>query len=498
MKNLLEKIKKLAKLLNPSPKIGGLEISDSILRYVEYGRGRALKQASLRLPAGIIKNGQVVHKQNLIAALSQLRRQIGGREDLNIIVSISAVNVYTQIFNLPAVVKSKLSEAAELNLKMISPIDIQSAYYDWQLVGEDDVSGGRLDLIGVFVSADIIDGLAECFDEAGFVAVAIEPAPISLARAIDFSKQWDMIKPHLVFSISGDGLDFFILKNGNLYFNYFVPWSGGDSDLATVKKIVSAELKRILNFYTSRWGEVVKDLILVSVVANKELVSAIENEFELKARGLSLEKYGQLSPDWAVALGTSLRALIPRFKDVTVSLAKIGTEEKFSRNHLLSFINFWRNGVVAVLVVMLLAFGVFDFILARSLTGINEELAGLPVNFSKDEVMQLEGEAKEFNVLVEKAAAADEASEPWSPMFYLLRNLAGGEIVIEQIQIQQGLLSVTMSGSGDSERAVVAFKERVAKQNGIKDVILPLTDIKIDPLGRAEFTLRFKLEKWPL
>lgn len=508
-KNLKLKIKNWVKFLNPSPKIGSLYITDSTIRYLIFdlqtGGGKPKRQASLRLPAGIIKNGQVKDKAKLTVALTNLHKQISRfKTPLNVIISISAANVYTQTFNLPLLAEGKVDEAARLNLQMISPIDIRSAYYDWQIIGEGDERGDRLNFMGAFVISRVIDDLVESLDNARFVPVAIESVPMSLTRTISYLAPKGLGKPYLAFNLSSDGLDFFILKNGSLYFNQFISWTalqakggGAEVNIAVIKDVVNTEIRRILNFYTSKWGGIIEDLVLISVIANKELVADIKKNFQLDVHEVSLAKYPDLSASWAAVLGAALRGLVSRDKDNFISLSSVGTEEKFQQSRVLSFMLFWRNVIIASLIGLFLIYSIFDFSLARSLASLRGKLAEAPVGLKTDEIEQLEREAQEFNSLVDKTFIAQNQSVRWSMFFRILKSLAGRNILLTQIQLRQDNLTVSVRGSANSERSVINFKNILVKEENFEDVSLPLTSIRIDLDGRASFAVTFKLKKWP-
>ena len=504
------KIKNWVKFLNPPPKIGSLDITDLTIRYLIFdlavGGGKPKKQASLRLPAGIIKNGQVKDKVKLTAALTTLHKQIGRfKTPLNVIVSISAANVYTQTFNLSLLAEGSVDEAARLNLQMISPIDIRSAYYDWQVIGEGDKRGDRMNFMGAFVISRVIDDLVESLDNARFIPVAIESSPMSLTRTISYLAPKGLSKPYLAFNLSNDGLDFFILKNGSLYFNQFISWAtlqakggGAEVNIAVIKDVVTTEIRRIVNFYTSKWGGIIEDLVLMSVVANKELVADIKKNFKLDVHEVSLAKYPDLSVSWAVALGAALRGLVSRDKDNFISLSSVGTEEKFQQSRILSFMLFWRNITIASLVGLFLIYGIFDFSLARSLAGLKGKLAEAPVGLKKDEIEQLEQEAKEFNSLVDKTFLAKNQSVKWSTFFRIIKSLAGRNILLTQVQLRSDNLTVSVRGSANNERSVISFKNILIKEENFENISLPLTSIRIYPDCRASFAVTFKLKKWPL
>ena len=499
-----KKLKRWARFLNPPPKISGLEITDSKLRYVTMTDGR-VKHLSYRLPAGVVEGGRIKDKNKLTSALIEFHKQITRpRKLINVVVSISASNIYTQVFNLPYVAKNKLAEAAQLNLQMISPIDIRTAYYDWEMVGETEGKQTKMELIGAFVNAQVVNDLMASLDKAGFVVVAVESVPLSLARIMRELSDKDISQPHLMFSLSMDGLDFFVLRNGKLYFNYFVSWKtlqaegGGQLSVVAVKKLVVGELRRILNFYTSRWGGVIEDLLVVSSVSNKEVLTAIEENFDLKIQKLMLPTYPQLSAAWLVALGAALRGQMARSKDIFISLAKVGTEQRFEQSRIISFTAFWRNIVITVLASILVIFGIFDLLVAGSLGRAEQQLGVVPEGLEIGEIEQLEVQAREFNTLVGKIELAKNQSPKWIPFLNILRNLAGNQIMLTQIQFSTDNKAISISGRANSERSVINFKNTLIRQENFKDVSLPLTNIKVDNDSRATFSVGFKLKQWPL
>ena len=199
-----------------------------------------------------------------------------------------------------------------------------------------------------------------------------------------------------------------------------------------------------------------------------------------------------------MALGAALRGQIVRSKDIFISLAKVGTEEKFEQSRIISFASFWRNIIVTVLVSILVIFGVFDLLVAGSLNSIEKQLKVAPEGLEIGEIEQLENQAKEFNILVDKVELAKNQSPRWIPFFGILRNLAGNQIMLMQIRFATDDQLILVSGRAGSERAVINFKNTLVRQDNFEDVSLPLTNIKVDNSGRATFSVSFKLKKWPL
>ena len=68
-------LSKLLSLLRAKTKIGGLEISDTDLRFV-YFKNNSLETIGLRLPSGMIEDGDIKNYDMLIEALRKLHEMI--------------------------------------------------------------------------------------------------------------------------------------------------------------------------------------------------------------------------------------------------------------------------------------------------------------------------------------------------------------------------------------------------------------------------------------
>ncbi|NCQ02589.1 hypothetical protein GW816_00820, partial [Candidatus Wolfebacteria bacterium] len=82
------KIKRILNILNPQPGIGGLEISDSALKFVLIKENK-LTFTSLNLPAGTLEEGKIKNKENFKAALSKLHSQITFRTKKKIYIIVN-------------------------------------------------------------------------------------------------------------------------------------------------------------------------------------------------------------------------------------------------------------------------------------------------------------------------------------------------------------------------------------------------------------------------
>lgn len=487
----------LKKIINPAPNIGGLEITDFALRFLRIENNK-IQQTSLPLPPGIVSGGKIIDKQKLAAALRRLRDQIDSpKKKTHIVLVIPAVNVYSQSFTMPIVSEKHLKKTAELNLQMVSPIEIQSAYYGYKLIGETRY--GQLEAVSAFAAAEIVDSFLVVLKQAGFEAAAVEFPSLSLARLVkEYGTGFNPDTPYLMINISNDGPDLMIFKNGHIHFNYFVSSLSMHNEIGGrtltndhFHDFFSFQVRQILNFYTNRSGLPIQEAIVVNSPIAQELISALRENFSLNVKLLTIGKYNQVAPEWYSVLGAALRGLIPRAKDTFITLTAVGVQEGYNRQIALNFVRMWRNIVIVVLGFMLLVFSaatVFLNLVSASAKKDLENRSLVPLS----EVQNLHESSQKFNLLVDSALLAQSASDPWSPILEKIKSLGGQAIMVERLFIDPSM-AVLLTGRAANDSSVLAFKKAVEKEPNFKEIVLPLANIKSNADGSVSFNLQFKI-----
>lgn len=487
--------------LNPAPMIGGLEVSDLALRFLRFENDK-LKQASVQLPPGVIVDGKILEREKLIAALKVLHSQIEKpKKIVHAVVVMPASNVYTQSFSMPMVAEKNIRETAILNMQMVSPIDSKSAYSDYQVIGE--TKPGQIEALGAFVSAREVDEMVVALQEAHFDVIAVEFIGMSLMRLVkNYSAGMKADAPYLIAHLSGDGPDIMIVKNGHLYFNYFHSWTaiqteigGRKMEAKDVQDFLATHIRQVLNFYTGRWGGAIKDIVLVQNPIAREIKATIQQSFGIESQLLTIGKYNQLSPLWYAALGAALRGLTPRSKDNDLTLTATGVDVGYYRESALNFIRSWRGIILLALGFVASVLLVGDLFLIQTNSSVAESLkSGTLVPLA--DIQALQADVTKFNTNVAYALKAQDLSDPWSPLYDKIlaniRGLSGQNVRIERLYIDQSL-SALMIGKASNDSAVINFKNAMAKEPNFADVILPLSNIKVNSDGTVSFTLQFKI-----
>ena len=488
--------KKIVKFLNPIPDIGGLEISDTAIRFIDLTHGKILR-AAVNLSPGVITGGEVKNRSALVAALKNLRRDLGIPEKsiLNVIVTAASPRIYTQIFSVPLGIRdSNLNEAIKLNLEMISPFDIREAYYDAQPLKE--TPSGQASFLGAFASAPLVDQFVAALEEADSNVIAFEFPAFSLGRLIKQLSEVDFFGSHILTDVSAEGLHFLILVKGELYFSHFLSWREVQSSrpsiaLEDMMDVVIREIKRLVSFYNNRINRPLDTIVLSSPKPIPELESMIRNNFPFKFQIPSLDAFPELSSAWFPALGAALRALVPRSEDTFISLMAVGTEERYFQNRAVHFISSWRNIGVAVFGFLLVVFWGMNMVLAQSEKSAAKELSN---NLSKpdfQEVDQLQKQAQEFNRLVASALFLKSAISPLSPLMNRLNILSGQSVSLERVYLDPNK-KITINGKTASEAEAINFKNRLLKDSNLDKVVLPLSSFQPGPNNTVLFSVNFE------
>ena len=213
-------IKKWMDRLSPEPRVAGLAIGTDEIRYV-YAGEKGEEKYSIRLAEGTIDQGGVVKPDELQKALEALHDMVLPKKKegmIKVVASLPPGAAYTQSLKIPYVGKSQLEESVRLNLEIVTPIRAEDALMGWQKIKEFD---NEIEILGAFMEKAKMESVRTPLEHAKFYPVAFEFPALSIMRMIKIKEKQGICA---LAYISNDGMNFFITKEGALYFDYFISW----------------------------------------------------------------------------------------------------------------------------------------------------------------------------------------------------------------------------------------------------------------------------------
>ncbi|MCL5006665.1 MAG: hypothetical protein M1153_00750 [Patescibacteria group bacterium] len=494
MDKLKKFFRKIENFLVPSPAVGGLVIEDFALRYLELvpsPRGwQPKKEAILRLPGGIVEQGRVKDRNNLVAALWELRRQISaGQEVLNVVLSLSSTSIYVQAFDVPAFARDGLSEAANLNLRMISPIDFDQAYSSWQRIENGIGGNGRVKFLGAFVQKTIIDEMADVLSQANFGIATVEFSSLSLTRCLRQSGLLSLSEPQIIISATSSGANMMITENGSLYFNYFFPWplSDGVLILDNVIQEIGVGLQQMINFYAGRSTTRIQSVFLITSQMGEDIVQEINKAHpELTVRLVPSAKANSL-------LGAAERGLVRKEEDREIDLSGPSGFELFREHRILQFAIAWRNILISVTGFILLLF-------IGSVLFLNQLSAGTVANTFANPadvasaLSNLQSQAASFNNLVAANKEARSSVHQYSPLLAKISVLANSlSIQLQRVSFDGLGQAGVISGTAPSQASTLSFRDGLTATGNMTAINLPFSSIVPISGSQVSFTVNFVL-----
>jgi len=499
---------KLKKYLIPQENILGLEINDKVVKIFGFdGDTSSVRYSGIvQIAPGVIKNGFLEKPGDLLNALNVLKNNTfkGKKFIPYVIISLPANNFYTNILTIPknSVSEGNVAEAIQLNTRMLSPIPLEKAYFDWEFIKEKETEDSASVFVGVGDKVNI-DKYLGVLEEVGFKVIAVEKPAFGLLRFIQ--EYTNNKEPYLLIDIDRDGIDLILADENELLFYDFDSWQdvmGYDLQkfLTTVEfeNYLITKIAPIISFYQTRYGGILKDFYLFSVITNLKghAMNFIQTRFMMKAMMLNATSPNfvkNVAEEWYSVIGTAKRGLIPRGEDTIVSFMGTGTETEYIRTKTVRYLSTWTKISATVLLSLsLLYFGlegsIFKAIKSKVLAQTQISTNVKDLNLKRT---SLEKKADEFNFYVTGMSQAVLHERNWAHHFKTFFDEAKDHNVnILKIFISEPSNNVTLQAACSSRSIVNEFKDSLESTGMFVNITAPLESITEDN-GTFYFSLKF-------
>lgn len=491
-------INQLLKFLRIKGISGGLEISDTALRFSTQS-GNSWLFFSEKIAPGVMVDGRIMNPASFKEALERLRDQIIGKRKRDVqiqtIVSLVSAHAHMQTFSLPMLEGDELEKAIELNLQIGSPVGKEYSYAGWHIIGKDE-KASKLEVLGSFIERGIVDAMIAPLREAGFSVGAIEPYPLSLVRAArEFGKGFDASRSNLLLEVRSNGIYYIITRNGELHFSYLIQWKEIKGDAMEIPWDVFAgalreNTRKVVAFHGSHWSGNIETAWVISDANFFEGIAKLLGEFGLSAKPLQFAD--DMEGEWLGALGSATRSRKSLRLDNGLSLLGTTAKEEFRRQQVLRFMSFWRITFPACLLILLCFSYVTKYLVAKTMNDAELQSNVISSSAENQELRGLMARAESFNSLVRAVGEVSKSSRRNAPTLDSINSFfAANGVAISYLSVDENG-SVFLKGKTASEEKIMLLVEAMRNAGIYSSVNLPLNEISTNDQG-SFFSISFKI-----
>ncbi len=334
------------------PKIG-LDIGSTSIKLAELApsgkQWKLLTMASMPSPLGWMSN----MKGNLAVvsqAITKLHKEAGvyGRRA---VISLPEEQVSSHVIELPTMDDSEIEQSLQWQVEQYIPIPLDQAVWSYQVVRRDMMGQGGVEVLVAAVPKSVVEFYRTVAETAGLEVLAVETELMATARAV----LQNVSTLGMIVDIGAKSTDMALVQNGNLLYTRAIPTAGeafcraietglglepsqaeeykntyGFSKdhlegklaevMAPVLKLIISEIKKTMDFYTSKHsGENIKFISLSGgAAALPEIVGEISTALGIESSiadpfvkvildDSQKQSIGTTGPFYSVAVGLSMR-----------------------------------------------------------------------------------------------------------------------------------------------------------------------------------------------
>lgn len=162
----------------------GFDLSDRSLKYLELLKTRRSfrlgRFGEAKIPPGLIEDGQILKKEELISLLKNIQKERGVKY---IAAALPEEKVFLRTIKLPAMEERQIRVALESQLEENVPLSASEAVFDYEVIPETD-KNGHLDVSLAVAPKNFAESYAEVFQKSGFQPVLFDLESRALVRSL--------------------------------------------------------------------------------------------------------------------------------------------------------------------------------------------------------------------------------------------------------------------------------------------------------------------------
>jgi len=215
----------------------GLDLSDRSLKIVQLKQRKGVFDlvsfGDSNIPDGIVQNGEIKKKKELVSVLNKALDRIKGEplQSRRVVCNLPKEKVFIQVIHLPQMKEEEIAQAVKWEAEAHIPLSIDEVYLDWQIIGS---SAQRLDILIAAAPRVIVKQYLSFLKATGLEPVALEPESLAVVRSL---VSFENAKPTIIIDLGATGTNFVIFADSAIRFTSYVKVSGQLFTKAIMKKL---------------------------------------------------------------------------------------------------------------------------------------------------------------------------------------------------------------------------------------------------------------------
>lgn len=229
-------------LFKPQVAVLNIEATEARLMVV---RGKSIERwNSIDLPAGVIRNGQIIQLDVAGRVLDKLFTSLRAPRR-GIVVGLSGQRSLVRILNLPTVEPELLDETVRREARRELPLPLDELYLSWQIIGNHTAPHLQVFVLGV--PRETLDACMAGLRIAGLQPRAMDLKPLALARAVN-------LPDVLIADLEATTQDVILVRSGTPLIVRSIAAPPPARTLEDQAAALAVEIQRTLDFYASSAG----------------------------------------------------------------------------------------------------------------------------------------------------------------------------------------------------------------------------------------------------
>lgn len=460
------------KFFSKEKKYPSLIISEEKLQVLslDHRKEKVESLAQLKLPASLIKSGEVKDEDKLAQAIQELFKsaKIGERF---VVVGIPENTSYSKLLTLPSLKADELAEAVVWEAETYLPIAIDQVYLDWKIIDKD--AKNEVKILLVAVPKEIIDGYTSTLKKAGLTPVAYETTSLSLVRLVE-----DLKQRTLVIDV-GLRLAVLTLANGQLVEASSIVQLTGDC--SQISLTLSETVNKMLVYYEDKLSaeEKVKTIYFSGEGVTPPLLEQIHKGTGREVKTASLPT-GNLPENQALSFSVisslALKAVRSPGNETTINLLPAdlqanldNLEKEKSGRFILS---------VSIVILSLLVASSLGCLIY--LTSLQSSLEAKKLSLSQppDGTGQAISETNNLNKAASTIVKVNASRVFPQQRLVKILPAVSDQIIIININFNENLGKLKIVGKANTRDEMLKFRDRLEASGEISNTVLPLSSLQ--------------------